>query len=234
MMAFPQVWPPKEFDKITPEINIAMSNLHEISFERDLNSSQLQAVMHERGPLLVIAGAGSGKTRTLVYRVARLVVAGTDPENILLLTFTRKAAATMLQRAAKLGGNACQKVQGGTFHGFSHRMLRRYAHLIDYPPGFTIIDQSDSQDLIHLLARQMELTGKGKKFPTKAALYSIFSKAANSGAMIDEIVEQQYPHFTEQVQSIGGLFEAYSKYKAAHGLMDYDDLLLKWLAVLKN
>ncbi len=205
-----------------------------ISFERDLNSSQYQAVMHQQGPLLVIAGAGSGKTRTLVYRVARLVLQGTSPENILLLTFTRKAAATMLERAARLGGIACRQVHGGTFHGFCHRMLRKYAHLIDYPPGFTIMDQSDSQDLIHLLAKQMEFIGKGKKFPTKAALCAIFSKAANSGAMIDEVLENYYPHLAEHVQPIGELQEAYLKYKAAHGLMDYDDLLLKWLAVLKN
>ncbi len=210
------------------------NDLSEISFERDLNSSQYQAVMHNQGPLLVIAGAGSGKTRTLVYRVARLVLQGTAPENILLLTFTRKAAATMLERASALGGNACQNVHGGTFHGFCHRMLRRHAHLINYPPGFTIMDQSDSQDLIHLLAKQMEFIGKGKKFPTKAALCAIFSKAANSGSMIDEVIEGYYPHMAEHVQAIGQLHEAYLKYKAAHGLMDYDDLLLKWLAVLRG
>ncbi len=205
-----------------------------ISFERDLNSSQFEAVMHDQGPLLVIAGAGSGKTRTLVYRVARLVLEGNAPENILLLTFTRKAAATMLDRAARIGGTSCQRVQGGTFHGFCHRMLRRYAHLVDYPSSFTIMDQSDSQDLIHLLAKQMELIGRGKKFPSKGALCAIFSKAANSGIMIDEVVERYYPHMSEHVQSMGALFEAYSKYKVAHALMDYDDLLLKWLAVLRN
>ncbi len=206
----------------------------EISFERDLNPSQFQAVMHDEGPLLVIAGAGSGKTRTLVYRVARLVTEGIRPENILLLTFTRKAAATMLERASSLGGGACQRVQGGTFHGFCHRMLRRYAQLVDYPPGFTIMDQSDSQDLIHLLAKQMELIGRGKKFPSKAALCAIFSKAANSGSMIDEVIDLYYPHMSEHVQSIAALFDAYTKYKAVHGLMDYDDLLLKWLLVLRN
>ena len=210
------------------------NDLARISFERELNTSQHQAVMHDQGPLLVIAGAGSGKTRTLVYRVARLVLQGISPENILLLTFTRKAAATMLERAARLGGASCQRVNGGTFHGFCHRMLRKYAHLIDYPAGFTIMDQSDSQDLIHLLAKQMKLTGKRKKFPTKAALCAIFSKAANSGAMIDEVIEANYPHLSEHVSSVGELHEAYLKYKAAHGLMDYDDLLLKWLAVLRN
>lgn len=210
------------------------NDIRAISFERELNTSQFQAVMHDQGPVLVIAGAGSGKTRTLVFRVARLVMDGVPPENILLLTFTRKAATTMLDRAARLGGSVCQRVQGGTFHGFCHRMLRQHAHLIGYPPGFTIMDQADSQDLIRLLAKQMGLVGKGKKYPSKAALCAMFSKAANSGAMIDEIIETYYPHMSEHVQSIGELFNAYKAYKAAHGLMDYDDLLLKWLRVLRE
>ena len=205
-----------------------------IDFQRDLNREQLEAVTTIEGPVLVIAGAGSGKTRTLVYRVARLVGLGVAPESILILTFTRKAAQEMLERAAKIGGQDCIRVAGGTFHGFCHRMLRRYAHLIGYPPGFTIMDQSDSQDLVHLLARQMELIGKGKKFPTKAALISMFSKAANAGMSLEEAVERQWPHFAEQLPSIGRLHEAYINYKKAHALMDYDDLLLKWLKVLRE
>ena len=206
----------------------------QILFERELNSAQYQAVMHDSGPLLVIAGAGSGKTRTLVYRVARLITDGVEPSSILLLTFTRKAAATMLERAAGLGGAGCQQVHGGTFHGFCHRMLRRYAHLIGFPPGFTIMDQSDSQDLIHLLARQLEFSGKGKKFPSKGALCTIFSKAANSGSMVDEVIEGYYPHMAEHTQAISTLFQAYKDYKRAHALMDYDDLLLHWLRILRE
>ena len=211
-----------------------MSITTPISFERDLNNAQYEAVMHHEGPLLVIAGAGSGKTRTLVYRVARLVTDGINPSNILLLTFTRKAAATMLERAAKIGGTACQKVQGGTFHGFCHRMLRSFCHFCNYPPGFTIMDQSDSQDLIQLLAKQMELTGKGKKFPTKTALNTIFSKVANSGASIEEIIESSYPHMLEHAHDIHRLYVAYNDYKKAHALMDYDDLLLNWLYILRE
>ncbi len=205
-----------------------------ISFERELNSAQYQAVMHDEGPLLVIAGAGSGKTRTLVYRVARLIMDGVEPASILLLTFTRKAAATMLERAAMLGGTGCHQVHGGTFHGFCHRMLRKYAGLIGFSPGFTIMDQSDSQDLIHLLARQLEFSGKGKKFPTKAALCTMFSKCANTGAMVDEIIEGFYPHMMEHSQAIATLFDAYKEYKKAHALMDYDDLLLYWLRILRD
>ena len=205
-----------------------------ISFERELNAAQYEAVMHEKGPLLVIAGAGSGKTRTLVYRVARLIMDGADPSSILLLTFTRKAAATMLERAATLGGQGCHYVHGGTFHGFCHRMLRKHARLIGFPPGFTIMDQSDSQDLIHLLARQLEFSGKGKKFPSKRALCTIFSKAVNSGGMIDETIQGYYPHMMEHSQTIATLFQAYKDYKKAHALMDYDDLLLHWLRILRE
>ncbi|NPA94403.1 MAG: ATP-dependent helicase [Thermodesulfobacteria bacterium] len=205
-----------------------------ISFERELNSAQLQAVMHNEGPLLVIAGAGSGKTRTLVYRVARLITDGVEPSSILLLTFTRKAAATMLERAAMLGGAECHKVHGGTFHGFCHRMLRKYAGLIGFSTGFTIMDQSDSQDLIHLLARQLEFSGKGKKFPTKGALCTIFSKCANTGSMVDEVIEAFYPHMMEHSQAIATLFQAYKDYKKAHALVDYDDLLLLWLRILRD
>ncbi len=206
----------------------------EIDFKRELNTQQLEAVLHTEGPVLVIAGAGSGKTRTLVYRVARLVGMGVDPSSILLLTFTRKAAQEMLERAARIGGDACVQVAGGTFHSFCHRMLRRYAHLAGYPPGFTIMDQSDSQDLVHLLGRQMEFIGKGKKFPSKAALVSMFSKSVNAGIGIDQVVERHFPQFTDQLPSIGQLQQAYINYKAAHALMDYDDLLLKWLMILKD
>ncbi len=214
-------------------VNFAQNN-KTLSFERELNSAQYEAVMHKEGPLLVIAGAGSGKTRTLVYRVARLIMDGADPSSILLLTFTRKAAATMLERAAALGGQECHRVHGGTFHGFCHRMLRRHGHLIGFPPGFTIMDQSDSQDLVHLLARQLEFSGKGKKFPSKKALCTIFSKAANSGAMIDEIIQGYYPHMMEHSQAIATIFQAYRDYKKIHSLMDYDDLLLHWLRILKD
>ncbi len=206
----------------------------DIDFNRELNREQLEAVTTTEGPVLVIAGAGSGKTRTLVYRVARLVGMGIAPESILLLTFTRKAAQEMLERAARIGGEECNRVAGGTFHSFCHRMLRRYASLIGYPPGFTIMDQSDNQDLVHLLARQMEFTGKGKKFPSKAALVAMFSKAANAGLGLDEVVERQWPHFADQLASIGQLHEAYINYKKAHALMDYDDLLLKWLKILRE
>jgi len=182
--------------------------------------------------VLVIAGAGSGKTRTLVYRVARLIMEGIPPESILLLTFTRKAAASMLRRASEITGPECSDVAGGTFHSFAHRMLRSYAHLAGYSRNFTIMDATDTRDLLQLLAKQMELMGPGKRFPRKATLASIISKTENSSHALEEIIERYYPQLLKDRQGIAMVHEAYQKYKKVHGLMDYDDLLLRWRDVL--
>jgi DNA helicase-2/ATP-dependent DNA helicase PcrA len=205
-----------------------------VDFERELNPEQLSAVKIMNGPVLVIAGAGSGKTRTLVYRVARLIQTGVEPNRILLLTFTRKAAATMLTRASRIVGSQCQQVTGGTFHGFAHRMLRRYGHLIGYPSDFTILDRTDMLDLLHLLARQLELAGPGKRFPQKFTLASIVSKTENCGGSVSKVIEQGYPHLLGELPGLEKLIPAYRKYKKVHTLMDYDDLLLRWRDVLKE
>ena len=205
-----------------------------VDFEHELNPEQLRAVEIMNGPVLVIAGAGSGKTRTLVYRVARLIQQGVDPDKILLLTFTRKAAATMLARASQIVGYQCQQVAGGTFHGFAHKMLRRYGYLIGYPSNFTILDRADMLDLLHLLARQLELTGPGRQFPRKSTLASIVSKTENCGGSVLKVIEQGYPHLIGELPGLERLIPVYRRYKKVHALMDYDDLLLKWRDVLKE
>ena len=205
-----------------------------VDFERELNPEQLRAVEIINGPVLVIAGAGSGKTRTLVYRVARLIQTGVEPNRILLLTFTRKAAATMLTRASRIVGSQCQQVTGGTFHGFAHRMLRRYGHLVGYPGNFTILDRTDMLDLLNLLARQLDLTGPGKRFPRKSVLASIVSKTENCGGSVLKVIEQGYPHLLGELPGLEKLIPVYRKYKKVHALMDYDDLLLRWRDVLKG
>ncbi len=209
-----------------------MSDISPKDFTSRLNAAQLQAVEHTEGPVLVIAGAGSGKTRTLVYRVARLILHGIPPESILLLTFTRKAAAGMLKRAAEITGPECSQVAGGTFHSFAHRMLRRYAHLAGYPSNFTIMDATDTRDLLHLLAREMQFTGPGKRFPRKATIASIISKAENASKGVEDIILDYYPHLSKDINALSRLHEAYSNYKKKHGLMDYDDLLLRWRDIL--
>jgi DNA helicase-2/ATP-dependent DNA helicase PcrA len=204
-----------------------------LDLSEHLNPEQLNAATTLDGPVLVIAGAGSGKTRTLVFRVASLIQAGVNPAQILLLTFTKKAASTMLSRASELIGRQCEQVAGGTFHGFANGMLRRYAHVMGYPSTFTILDRSDVQDLLQFLAKELGLAGPGKHFPGKAALASIVSKAANRDLGIDNLFEREMPHLLPELEGMKRLISAYSAYKKAHSLMDYDDLLIVWRDVLK-
>jgi len=138
-----------------------------LAYEADLNAGQLAAACALHGPVLVIAGAGSGKTRTLVYRVARMIESGIPAEAILLLTFTRKAAQEMLQRAGLLIGARSERVNGGTFHSVANTLLRRYGKAIGLEPGFTILDRGDSEDVINLLRAQLGLHDKAKHFPRK-------------------------------------------------------------------
>ena len=205
-----------------------------IDFSRLLNPEQLEAVSILEGPVLVIAGAGSGKTRTLAFRVAKLIQEGVPGNQILLLTFTRKAAQTMLERASELVGSECRNVAGGTFHGFAHRMLRRYAHLAGLPNNFTIMDRGDVQDLFHLLARQLNLAIKGSRFPKKGTLASLHSKVINWNKSLDKVLEKAYPQLIIHRDGIHAIFDAYQKYKKDHALVDYDDLLLLWKNILEQ
>jgi DNA helicase II / ATP-dependent DNA helicase PcrA len=167
---------------------------YQIDYDSLLNSAQRSAVFHENGPALVIAGAGTGKTRTLVYRVARLVESGIDPSEILLLTFTRKASMEMLNRASRTLDERCARVKGGTFHYYCSHILHRYADRIGYPDNFTIIDASDSMDTIQLLRSQADLSSSDTRFPRKSTLYNIFSSSINKQQSLSEIIEDQNPH----------------------------------------
>src|SRR5438046_2981520 len=163
-----------------------------IDYEAELNAAQYAAVSHVEGPVLVIAGAGSGKTRTLVYRVARLVELGISAQSILLLTFTRRAAEVMLERAAALVGNDCGRVCGGTFHSFANLVLRRFAREIGRERSFTILDRGDSEDVIQLLRTGMGLDRKDRRFPKKQTIGEIFSACINKSARLPVIVEPEY------------------------------------------
>jgi len=205
-----------------------------IDYEKELNPAQLEAVNIQTGPVLVIAGAGSGKTRTLVYRVARLVESGIPPENILLLTFTRKAAQEMLRRASMMIDERCERVYGGTFHAVANSVLRRYAPLIGYSPHFTILDRSDSEEVISLLRTRLGLSEKNRRFPRKNTIADIFSKSTNKMQPISQIVEEEYFHFYEELNDLTRLQDEYKKYKEHNQLMDYDDLLLNLKSLLEN
>jgi DNA helicase-2/ATP-dependent DNA helicase PcrA len=199
---------------------------------QDLNRSQYEAVTHLDGPLLVVAGAGSGKTRTLVYRVAHLLEQGIVPDNLLLLTFTRRAAREMLWRASLLLDESCQDVTGGTFHAVANMLLRRYGYLIGFAPNFTIIDRSDAEGIINILKSSLSLSGAGKRFPTKRVIINMISKAVNRSTDLEDLLYDEFEHLEEFLADILLLKEHYEKFKFEHGLMDYDDLLINLKQVL--
>jgi DNA helicase-2/ATP-dependent DNA helicase PcrA len=203
-----------------------------IRYEDELNPSQLDAVKAINGPSLVIAGAGTGKTRTLTYRVARLVELGVQPEAVLLLTFTRRAAQEMLRRAAILIDSRCEQVSGGTFHSFANLTLRRYASLIKYESSFTILDESDAEDVVNLLRTQLRFDSEKRRFPKKQTLFDIFSKSVNTVTPIKDVVMKEYPHYAEQLDDIMRLRGQYEVYKSKYNLMDYDDLLVNLVRLL--
>lgn len=211
-----------------------MKHKFQIAYEKELNPSQYEAVIHTKGPLLVIAGAGSGKTRTLTYRVARLVEEGTSPSSILLLTFTRKASQEMLKRATGLLDNRCERVSGGTFHSFANFILRRHHRRIGFDSGFNILDRDDSEALIGIIRKEMTNTPKQASFPRKQTIANIFSKAVNKVLTIEDVVFDDYPHFEEDVETITAIYNAYVKRKREHSYLDYDDLLVHFKTLMEE
>ena len=205
-----------------------------IDYKAVLNPSQLEAVMTLEGPVLVIAGAGSGKTRTLVYRVARLVETGAHPENILLLTFTRKAAGEMLERAAGLADFRCRYVAGGTFHSLAHRVLRENARLIGYDRSFTILDRQDMEEVIKALVSEINTEEAVIRFPKKGTLASIISKSVNLEETIESLMAGEYSQFLEHTPQIIQIQKLYQIYKKKNQLMDYDDLLVLFRQMLAD
>jgi ATP-dependent DNA helicase UvrD/PcrA len=197
-----------------------------IDYEKELNESQFKAVMTTEGPLLIVAGAGTGKTRTLVYRVARLVEMGARPESVLLLTFTRRAATSMLTRAAALADARCQRVSGGTFHSLGHSVLRKFSELAGVQRNFTVLDQSDTEDLIDLLRRQIRTT-KERRFPRKRTIGAIFSMMVNKVVPLKQVLNQGYPQFIEERRNLEELFRAFEQFKRTRHMLTYDDLLVR-------
>jgi len=205
-----------------------------INYQEELNPSQCEAALTHKGPLLVLAGAGSGKTRTLVFRVARMVEEGIDPASILLLTFTRRSAEEMLHRAEELLGSRCDRVTGGTFHSFANTTLRRYAKLLGFANSFTILDRGDSEDVINLIRSRMGLDKKERRFPRKNTIMEIVSLAANKICGVAAILDEQFPHLFNELDEIGQINESYRSYKLERSLLDYDDLLTYLRDLLRN
>jgi len=198
-----------------------------------LNPSQLKAVTLTEGAALVIAGAGSGKTRVVEYRVLNLIRNKVNPNSILLLTFTRKASHEMLSRASKHDPQ-CKNVEGGTFHSFAYRTLKRYSKAIGFQEAFGVLDESDAEEAIHRCAAKMGFYERKKRFPRKDTLRSIISMSINKNTTIAEVLKREYPHFIEYLSDVENLRREYAAYKIERNYLDYDDLLVYLRILLDN
>ena len=206
----------------------------QIDYARQLNPQQHAAVTALPGPALVIAGAGSGKTRTLTYRVAYLIEQGIPPGQILLLTFTNKAAKEMMRRVADLLGSELSTLWGGTFHSIGARTLRRHANLLGYQQDFNIMDREDAKDLLNACIADAEIDVKATRFPKAEVLGDVFSMALNTGKTIEEILAERYDYFAELAPQVEGIRLHYVARKRSTNAMDFDDLLSLWLKLLQD
>ena len=227
-----------------------------IDFSKELNQEQLAVIYMGDGPCLVLAGAGSGKTRTVTYRVAYLLEQGIKPENILLVTFTNKAAKEMIERVSGLRSTVygLQKSEGdedrspktevrspksflpwaGTFHSIAYKILKRYANVIGYTEKFTVLDSEDSRSLIKLCAKDIFSSGTDKKNPSANVLQGIISFAKNADTTIEEVLDLKYPQWFAVADQIKNVWSEYEKRKKQANCMDFDDLLTNWLLLLQN
>jgi len=211
------------------------SPLHlRIDYAKELNEQQHAAVTAPPGPALVIAGAGSGKTRALTYRVAFLLEQGIPPEAVLLLTFTNKAAKEMMQRVNHLIGGELSGLWGGTFHSIGARILRRHARTLGYEPDFSILDREDAKDLLQACLGEMEIDLKAAHFPKPDVLAEIFSLAINKDQTVEAVLQEQFDYFLKQAAQITRVHECYQARKKTANSMDFDDLLALWLRLLRE
>ena len=199
-----------------------------------LNAEQQAAVAHSDGPLLIVAGAGTGKTRTLVHRVAALIERGVPAERILLLTFTRRAADEMLARVERLTGQRGHRVQGGTFHATAHQTLRQFGRHAGIGEGFTILDQGDAEDLMQLARAKLGFGARERRFPKKETLHALYSRHINTDRTVEDLLRDGFPQYADDLADIGRVFAEYVERKVARNLVDYDDLLLFWAAMLES
>ncbi|NWF55595.1 MAG: ATP-dependent helicase [Syntrophaceae bacterium] len=207
------------------------------NFEKELNPQQLAVVKAEGGPILVIAGAGSGKTRVVTYRVAYLIERGINPSSILLVTFTNKAAREMLRRVELLMpgvAGVSGRVWGGTFHHIGNRILRRHTPLIGFQPNYTILDQEDAKGLMETCLAELKISPKGSRFPKAEVLENIVSLSVNTQRPIEEIVFDRYPYFSDLLDDIRAVAEHYRKRKRELNSLDFDDLLFYWKKLLRE
>jgi DNA helicase-2/ATP-dependent DNA helicase PcrA len=205
-----------------------------VRYEDELNQQQFEVVMHPGGPMLALAGAGTGKTRTLVYRTSRLIEDGVAPGKILLLTFTNKAAREMMSRVEQLVERASTRITGGTFHSAGHRILRRYAELLGYSPRFSILDREDATDLMGVALADISPDVPARRLPRPRLLVDLYSFVINTGHELGEVLSDRAPQFLDEGEVIADVFKRYLERKRQADLMDFDDLLLNWLLLLSR
>ncbi len=203
-----------------------------IDYAAQLNEEQLRVVTAPAGPMLVIAGAGSGKTRTVTYRVARLIEDGADPSRILLVTFTNKAAREMLHRVSLLVGKRVRLLWGGTFHHIGHAVLRRHGPLLGYAPGFSILDREDARDLIDTCMGELGIDRRGRLFPKPDVVGDLISMAVNTQRPLEEVTAERAPYFIELTPRILEVAQRYAEKKRRLNAVDFDDLLEQWRRLL--
>jgi DNA helicase-2/ATP-dependent DNA helicase PcrA len=205
-----------------------------VRYEDELNQQQFEVVMHPGGPMLALAGAGTGKTRTLVYRTSRLIEDGVAPGKILLLTFTNKAAREMMSRVEQLVERASTRITGGTFHSAGHRILRRYAERLGYSPRFSILDREDATDLMGVALADISPDVPARRLPRPRLLVDLYSFVINTGHELGEVLNDRAPQFLDEGEVIADVFKRYLERKRQADLMDFDDLLLNWLLLLSR
>ena len=206
----------------------------QIDYAGALDPQQHAAATAPGGATLIVAGAGTGKTRTLVYRVAYLVETGVRPEQIALLTFTRRAAREMLERAGTLLDGRCERVRGGTFHAFCLETLRVHAEAVGFPKRFGVLDAADAADVVDLARTRLGLDSLPTRFPKKRTLLAMFSAATNRGLHLDDVLTDEYPQYAGHLDLLLDLQAAYARTKRETGVMDYDDLLALTLGLLRQ
>ena len=200
-------------------------------FEADLNPDQRAAATHPEGPLLVVAGAGTGKTKTLAARLAHLVASGVPAERVLLLTFSRRAAAELIARAARASGGGAARAWGGTFHAVANRLLRLHGAALGLAPSFTVLDRSDAADVMDLVRSDLGLANRRRRFARKQTLMAIYSRLVNASERLGDVLERDFPWCKDDAEDIAAVFDAYTARKRAQGVLDFDDLLV-YLEVL--
>jgi DNA helicase-2/ATP-dependent DNA helicase PcrA len=223
-------------DVLRPEPQAPPEEYNKIDFESNLNDEQLEVVNNIHGPMLIIAGAGSGKTRTIVYAVAKLLSSGVYPSQIMLVTFTNKAASEMIKRVESLLGKRPKGIWAGTFHSIANRFLRIYCKTLNMKPNYTIMDEGDAKALMKLAISDTDVSELEQRFPTSAQAKDILSFSINCNKTIEEVVLWKYPHYNDEaiIAKMKQVFKIYAKKKEADSLLDFDDLLVFWNRLLEE